>query len=195
MCITETGMIENLFPLTGYEPRVLDSMNLRGSAVLIPILKRTENQLILTLRSRHLKNHAGQVSFPGGRIEPGEQPWRAALREAEEEIGLNPREVRKCGRLDDVYSPRGFHIQCFVGLVDRFEPLLNPGEVEKLVEVDLNELFDESLHEVKPGGDYREVHYFHFKNGLVWGVTGLITYKLRQVLSKTHGPRGSKHGQ
>ncbi len=194
MCTHETAMIEKLLPLRAYEPKLLDRKDLRSSAVLIPILKRSGNQLLFTLRARHLRHHAGQISFPGGGVEPEERPWRAALREAEEEIGLAPEKVRPFGRLDDVYSPRGFHIQCFVGLVERFEPRLNPGEVEKLVEVDLDELFDDRLHEVRPRGNFPEVHYFHFKHGLVWGVTGLITYRLRQVLRGANLSQGAAHG-
>ncbi len=155
-----------------------------ASAVLIPIMLGSPDRIILTLRSANLKHHAGQISFPGGRIEHGESPWDAALREAHEEIGLEPGSVRRLGQLDDVRSPRGFHIRCFVGLTGLFEPRLNHEEVARVIEVSWDELFDERLHEVKPYGARPRVHYFHFSNGLVWGVTGHIVYRLREVAKR-----------
>ena len=160
---------------------MLSGEGMRESAVLIPVVCGKNPQILFTLRSRDLKNHAGQISFPGGVIEAGEDAQTAALREAEEEIGLDPASVDTLGRLDDVTSPHGFHIQCFVGVCPPFEPCLNPIEVEQLVVVGLDEVFDESLHEIRTMRGY-DVHFFHFENGLVWGVTGLITYRLRQVL-------------
>jgi 8-oxo-dGTP pyrophosphatase MutT (NUDIX family) len=172
---------QHLTPLQEYAPRQRPTMAMREAAVLIPVLP--EGRLIYTLRSRNLTNHAGQISFPGGRIEPEEDAWSAALREAEEEIGLAPSAVEPLGRIDDVYSPRGFHIQCFVGLCRPFAPRLNPHEVDQLIHADLDELFDESLHETKPWKT-RLVHYFNFREGQVWGVTGYITYRLREILKQ-----------
>ncbi|MDJ0841845.1 MAG: CoA pyrophosphatase [Acidobacteriota bacterium] len=169
--------------LKDYEPRFLPVGDLSGSAVLIPITRGEKPTLLYTLRSRHLKHHPGQVSFPGGRIEPRESGWDAAVREAHEEIGLAPDSVSQLGRIDDVYSPRGFHVACYVGICDPFEPQINEHEVERLVEVDLEELFDGSIHEVKPWGTRHQVHYFHFRDGLVWGVTGEITHILRRILT------------
>ncbi|CAM2066796.1 CoA pyrophosphatase [Sulfidibacter corallicola] len=154
----------------------------RSSAVLIPILRREGNPILYTLRSRHLKHHANQFSFPGGVVEDGESPWQAALREAEEEIGLEPGRVTRMGRISDVYSPRGFHIQCFVGLVDPFEPRLNEQEVERVIEVHMSQLFESQRHSLRPFMNRYKVHYFDFSEGLVWGVTGQITYNLREAL-------------
>jgi len=170
-----------LAPLADYRPRLLPGEGMRESAVLIPVVSGKSAQILFTLRSRHLNNHAGQISFPGGGIEPGEDPLSAALREAQEEIGLDPKTVATAGRLDDVTSPHGFHIRCYVGLCPPFEPRLNQVEVESLVVVGMDELFDEKRHEIRKWRD-RDVHFFHFEQGIVWGVTGLITYRLRQVL-------------
>ncbi len=178
---TTTHLLERLRPIQEHQPNLLKVNNLRSSAVLIPILNRDHHQLLFTLRSANLTHHPGQISFPGGRIEKGETAWEAAVREADEEIGLPFSSVQKLGQLNDVYSPRGFHIQCFVGLVEPFQPVLNPSEVEELVWVDLDELFDESLHEIKPWRNH-SVHYFDFKEGMVWGVTGLIAFHLRETL-------------
>ena len=173
-----------LKPLEDYKPRNLHGFGLRQSAVLIPILNRAQNQIIFTLRASHLRTHAGQISFPGGRIESDETPWQAALREAEEEIGIQPQHVRQVARLDDVLSPRGYHVKCFVGVVDHFEPRINHDEVERLVTADFDELFDSDLHSTRLWKKVSKVHYFDFKDGLVWGVTGKITWHLRQALSR-----------
>lgn len=178
-----SDLISMLEPLREYEPNKLSTTELCSSAVLIPILADPSgHRLLFTKRSENLRNHPGQISFPGGRVDPGERPWLAALREAEEEIGLPTDLVRPFGRIDDVYSPRGFHIRCFVAVVQPFEPRLNPAEVDALVEVDVRELFDPAVHEIKPWKNRRQVHYFNFRNGLVWGVTGHMVHRLRQVL-------------
>jgi len=179
--------MRDLASLDGYMPRELPESGHRPAAVLIPILDDAARTLLFTERGADLKHHAGQISFPGGKIEPEERPWEAALREAHEEIGLQPAAVRRLGRLDDVCSPRGFHIRCYVGLVQPFEPRLNHGEVARLIQVPLEELLDERRHRIKPYNRFRTVHYFHFENGLVWGVTGLIAYRLREALRRREG--------
>ncbi len=187
MPMGKDGVRALLRPLADYQPKSVWDGALRSSAVLIPILAKGRGRLIFTMRSKHLKNHASQVSFPGGRIEANESPWEAALREAEEEIGIRKNHVTPMGRLDDVLSPRGFHIRCFVGLLHHFEPVINHDEVERLVEVGLDELFDTRLHSIKKWKGIRDVHYFEFKQGLVWGVTGQITYRLRELLKPLAG--------
>lgn len=174
-------IFEKLDQLKDYEPQTFDAGERRKAAVLVPLIRRNETQIIYTLRAAHLNKHAGQISFPGGAIEPGEDAWTAALREAQEEIGMEPEHVRFLGEIDNCYSPRGYHIRCFVGLVEHFEPKLDCNEVERLVEASMTELFDESLHRTEPWKT-RLVHYFDFADGLVWGVTGHITWRLRDIL-------------
>lgn len=175
-----------LFPkfhqLRDYQPRTLDMGEMRPAAVLVPVFRRKTNQIMYTVRSKNLKKHPGQISFPGGAIDMGESPDAAALREAWEEVGLPPERVDLLGEIDSAYSPRGYHIRCFVGLCQEFDPVINAQEVDSLVEVGLDELMDERLHHVTPWQDNRVVHSFDFKNGRVWGVTGYITYRLREIL-------------
>jgi 8-oxo-dGTP pyrophosphatase MutT (NUDIX family) len=177
-----TPLIDRLSPIQGHKPRKWPTVGLRGSAVLVPILEQPQPRLLYTMRAAHLKHHPSQFSFPGGRIEPGETPWHAALREAFEEIGLPASRVHKVGRIDDFFSPKGFHIQCFVARVEPFEPVINHDEVERIVTVNLDEIFERQRHEVKMWRSIKKLHYFHFDEGTVWGVTGQITYQLREIL-------------
>lgn len=165
--------------LQTYQPRKVGTQNQRRSAVLIPILDLPDYPILYTQRSFQLKNHAGQISFPGGVVESGETAWEAALREAQEEVGIPPEKVQRMGQIDDVYSPRGFHIRCMVGLVQPFQVKLNEWEVTRILTVPFAELFEAAYHQILPWKHF-QVHFFHFPAGLVWGVTGQITECLRQ---------------
>ena len=182
MCISPRADLPDLLSaLRDYRPKTLPRADHRGSAILVPILAKGRGRLLYTLRNRNLKHHAGQFSFPGGVVEKGESGWQAAVREANEEVGLPRDHVRYLGRLDDVLSPRGFHVQCYAGLVSPFAIAPNQSEVERVIEVELAELFEPQRHEVKDWKGF-PVHFFSFSLGLVWGVTGKITYQLQQTL-------------
>src|SRR5688572_28246902 len=88
-----------------------------AAAVLVPILLHDEPTILLTLRAAAMSSHAGQVSFPGGRIEAGETPEAAALREAAEEVGLDPRLPELLGRLPEHRTCTGFHVTPVVALI------------------------------------------------------------------------------
>ena len=111
----------------------------RPAAVLAPIVARAdEPTVLLTLRASHMRSHSGQIAFPGGKIDDGETALAAALREAQEEIGLEPRFVEPLGWLDPYLTGTGYRIMPLVAVVDpAFTLTINPHEVEDVFEAPL----------------------------------------------------------
>jgi 8-oxo-dGTP pyrophosphatase MutT (NUDIX family) len=148
----------------------------RAAAVLVPIVSRAEPTVLLTQRTAHLAAHAGQISFPGGKIEPDDDsPLTAALREAEEEIGLDRGLVSPLGYLDAMVTGTGFRIVPVVGLVAPAHALaLNPDEVAEAFELPLvfamtpaNHLKHSRLF----NGVERSFHALPWQQRYIWGAT------------------------
>jgi 8-oxo-dGTP pyrophosphatase MutT (NUDIX family) len=160
-----------------------------AAAVLMPIVEReTGLTMLLTQRASHLRNHAGQVSFPGGRIEPDDPgPIEAALRETEEEIGLARRFVRPIGRLEDHLVISGFSVAPIIALVTPgFDLELDAREVDLTFEVPLRHLLDAANHRAgeRTFGDVTVTVYdIPFEGHHIWGATAgmLITFYRRMV--------------
>jgi 8-oxo-dGTP pyrophosphatase MutT (NUDIX family) len=121
---------------------------LRPAAVLLPIVDRPGRlSVLLTLRASDLRAHSGQVAFPGGKIDAGETPREAALREAEEEIGLEERFVEPLGWLDPYFTGTGFRVAPLVALVDpSFALKINKLEVDEVFETPFAFLMDPANH-------------------------------------------------
>lgn len=165
--------------LNAHEPRSVQVEGTRDAAVLIPIVGLPEPRLIFTRRTDTLSSHRGQISFPGGSINPDDaDPAAAALRESQEEIGLDPRAVSVVGYLDDLETfVSGFVVTPVIGwLPERPQLTPNPIEVAELIEAPLGDLTDEIRRE--PGfmhGDRRyptEAWVWH--DHVIWGVTARI---------------------
>ena len=152
-----------------------EGRKLRAASVLFPVIERREGwQVILTKRASHLKHHAGQVAFPGGKVEPGETDMAAALREADEEIGLPPTAVRMLGALDMHETVTNFAVTPFVGLVDNFTPVLDTGEVEELFEVPLDFLMNAENMSIQGRnwqGHRRQYYTIPYGPYYIWGAT------------------------
>jgi 8-oxo-dGTP pyrophosphatase MutT (NUDIX family) len=153
---------------------------LRPAAVLAPLVVReTGVSLVLTRRADHLSAHAGQISFPGGRMNVGESPMDAALRESEEEIGLARSQVRLIGRFDPYETVTGFQITPFVGIVDaraRLRP--DPGEVAEIFETPFDFLMNPANHVLEErmfAGQLRRYYAMPHEGRYIWGATaGLL---------------------
>jgi 8-oxo-dGTP pyrophosphatase MutT (NUDIX family) len=155
----------------------------RPAAVLVPVIDRHEPTVLLTIRTQELSNHAGQVAFPGGKIDPeDESPVAAALREAKEEIGLAPMLVEPLGYLDLYLTFTGFRILPTVARIKPdFTLVLNPREVTESFEVPLKFLMTPENHQRKSRdwkGVTREYYAMPFENRYIWGATAGILRNL-----------------
>ncbi|MFG1402598.1 CoA pyrophosphatase [Xanthobacter sediminis] len=148
----------------------------RHAAVLVPIIARPEPGVLLTQRSAQLSSHAGQIAFPGGRVDPEDADEKAAaLREAREEVGLDSALVRHLGYLDGYLSGTGFWIVPVVGLVDPAYALtLNPAEVDEAFEVPLGFLMTPANHQRQSRtwqGTLRHYYAMPYEGRFIWGAT------------------------
>jgi 8-oxo-dGTP pyrophosphatase MutT (NUDIX family) len=165
------------------------------AAVLIPIVDRGEElTVLLTLRADDLRRHAGQIAFPGGRLEAGDaDATAAALREAEEEIGLSRAHVEVLGCLPDHAVITGFRVTPVVGLVrPGFELVLDPTEVAGSFEAPLRHLLDPATHtrrHRRVGGADIETFELPWGSFNIWGVTAGMLLTLLETLGVpgTHG--------
>ncbi len=159
---------------------------LRESAVLVPLLMRKgEAHVLFTRRPLTLRQHAGQISFPGGSRDPSDPtPLHTALRESEEELGIPPSQVAVLGRLDEIPTLTHFRIAPFVGVIpDQLAYVPSVDEVEEVIEVPLTRLLDPAIHRAEKktfqGVEY-DLHFYHHGPHVIWGATGSIVCDLLQ---------------
>jgi 8-oxo-dGTP pyrophosphatase MutT (NUDIX family) len=161
--------------------------NARLAAVLVPLVAReSEATVLMTTRSSELRQHSGQIAFPGGKVDDGETPCEAALREAQEEIGLDPRHVEPIGYLDPYLTGTGFRILPVVALVmPPFELLVNASEVHDTFEVPLVFLMQPDNHQ-RHSREWRGMTRFFYampwNERYIWGATAGIVRSLYEKL-------------
>jgi 8-oxo-dGTP pyrophosphatase MutT (NUDIX family) len=165
-----------------------------AASVLVPLILGPAPGVLLTRRTAQLSSHAGQVSFPGGRIDPEDADAEAAaLREASEEIGLRPEDVDLIGRLDDHLTGTGYRITPVVGLIPpglAFQP--NPHEVAALLELPMAVLLDPNApqrREAEYRGRLRQFWVWPHPEHYIWGATAAILMQLAERLRGDAEPR------
>lgn len=165
---------------------------LAPAAVLVALVEHEDGvTVLLTRRADALRNHSGQVAFPGGRCEPGETPWETALREAQEEIGLDPAQITLAGLSSAYQTGSGFDITPVVGFLRPGAVLrANPDEVADIFEAPFAFLMDPGNHEQRflesADGARRRFYAMSYQERLIWGATaGMV----RALYERLYGAR------
>jgi 8-oxo-dGTP pyrophosphatase MutT (NUDIX family) len=159
----------------------------RQSAVLIALFPGERGaEVVLTRRSQTLNSHKGEISFPGGRLDPGETPVDAALREAHEEVALDPALVTVVGELDQIATmvSRSLIVPIVGTLAQRPELRASAGEVDRILTAPLVDLLDAEVYREERWGHPpldRAIHFFELDDETVWGATGRILVQLLSI--------------
>ena len=172
-------------PLEGDLPELRAEADV-AAAVLIAVTERAEPGVILTVRREHLRTHAGQVAFPGGRIDPGEEAAPAALREAHEELGLEPAAVEIVGSLEDYRTVTGYVVSPVIGVIAPDLPLApHEHEVADWFEAPLAHLLDPANQQRRSAlfqGQTRHYYEIDWNGRRIWGATAAMIVNLSRRL-------------
>ena len=165
----------------------IQSADIKQASVLIPIIDTHELNVIFTERTAHLKNHAGQISFPGGRYEKTDHSLEeTCLRETHEEIGIVTQHINIIGSLTSVISSSGFTVTPFVGLVHPdYQLKIDPFEVASIFTVPLNFLLDANNHQLQEylyQGEPKPIYVIEYEQHRIWGLTAKIIVDLANEL-------------
>ena len=178
----------------------------RGASVLVPLLDAPEGpQVLFEVRARTLATQPGEVSLPGGAIEPGEDPARAAVREACEELLVEPSQIRLVGSLGDPGGPDALPFHAYVGLLDGYAGTFSPAEVDRVFRVPLSRFLeddpacyvarmqtvppDDLPFDLIPGGraypwrvGRHEIPFYLGDDPVIWGATARVMRRLAEVM-------------
>jgi 8-oxo-dGTP pyrophosphatase MutT (NUDIX family) len=176
--VFDDAALANLRAILARRPAIeIDAPQHRRACVLIPLIRNGAGYSILfTRRSENLAAHSGQIAFPGGAVEPGELLHEAAIREAEEEVGIHAGDVELIGRLDDVITHSGFLVAPFAGVIhEPVQYVIQEAEVVEVFEVPVEALLDIRNPEVRyvPFRQKQYPAYFYrYRDYEIWGLTG-----------------------
>ncbi|MGV6801594.1 MAG: CoA pyrophosphatase [bacterium] len=162
------------------------AQNMTPAAVLVPIIQRSEPMVVLTRRSDFMPSHAGQISFPGGRVHPEDDTTlQTALRETEEETGIAPAYINILGRAGQHFGGKGFAVTAYIGMVEPgfvYQPC--PREVAEIFEVPFSFLMDPANSVIEnhqhKGNNFR-MFSFTYQQYHIWGLTAGIIQSLAEV--------------
>ncbi|HYN21577.1 MAG TPA: CoA pyrophosphatase [Thermoanaerobaculia bacterium] len=169
--------------LSSPPPRRLAASDLRQASVLVPLyVDAGELWTVLTKRTDDLPTHRSQIAFPGGGRELKEDPWAAALRETQEEMGLDPKAVLPLGELDEGETPAGFRVIPCVGAIPfPYEALPNAAEIAEVFSLPLSAFTNPKMVEERPvkiNGVERLLLVYHVGNRQIWGLTARVLQNL-----------------
>jgi 8-oxo-dGTP pyrophosphatase MutT (NUDIX family) len=176
----DDASLTRLRAIVGERPAIaIDAPQYRRACVLIPLVRTNGGWSILfSRRSPNLAAHSGQIAFPGGAVEEGEALDAAAIREAEEEVGIPTDRVELIGRLDDLITNSGFLVAPFVGIIhERIDYVLQESEVEEVFEVPVDALLLPSQPDVRYVAFRTRqypAYFYRYEQYEIWGLTGRI---------------------
>ncbi|NQV83409.1 MAG: CoA pyrophosphatase [Rhodospirillales bacterium] len=185
--------LDDLPPIRGdhdLNPGMTQHRTLTPAAVLVGLVDRPSGlSVLLTQRTDHLHHHPGQISFPGGHMDPGDETAEdTALRETEEEVGLHRRHIAPIGRLGEYVTRTGFSITPVVAIITPpFDVTPDSFEVEEIFEVPLAFLLDPANHQRHSRdvrGQIREFHAMPYEDYYIWGATAGMLINLYEVLHR-----------
>ena len=157
------------------------------AAVLLPLFYQEDRWFLLfTLRSDQVEHHKRQISFPGGKQDPGEDLMQTALREAEEEVGINPLSVRILGALDDIVTITNYRVTPFVGVVSfPWEAKMSLIEIDELLMIPFDELANPmnfGKKNVMLDGEGHDTYGYQWGKYVIWGATARILHQFLEVI-------------
>jgi 8-oxo-dGTP pyrophosphatase MutT (NUDIX family) len=173
--------------LASRQCRELSLDSLKSAAVLMPYLvKDGKEHILLTVRSQTVANHKGQIAFPGGHQDPGEDLQTTALRETHEEVGIDPSDVEIIGILDDIVTISSYRVRPYLGRVPYpYTYKCSSEEIDEILLVPFEELLDEkniTINSISSNQGEFSVYYFHWNGHVIWGATGRILAQLINLL-------------